>query len=238
MTETLLTAVNRALSDMSTIGTALTGLTGNAQQLDVDACVSAINEVVDELLGLGCYPANIGDGTITLVAGTRSYAAATDFVSMADDLMMDTTTGYRIWKYPGGYWNLRRTQLIPANNLGGAIFWAIDPTSGQFYLNMIPTSAEAGRVYHYLYNKETSYSTALASATFPITDEAVRQMIPAVVECTKRRRKGASSFDTKAYQASLARTARILSRQKRRDQYGPGQSPDTNDSLWMWAGEY
>lgn len=224
MALTLLQYVNDLLTDTSVISTDLTALTAQQQQEDVNGAVAAVNEVIDDLSGLGSFPTITQEGTITLATDTREYAVASGFVKVQEDksgdaFMVDTTNGQVITPYPGGYDMMRRQQLQPANYTGLPYYWAINPTNGKFRFDTSPTSDENALVYTYMYEAETLYLTSAPTATFPITDEALSQMLPAVIEVFSRIRRG--SFDATAYQKNLAKAASKIRQIPKRRSYGP-----------------
>lgn len=224
MALTLLQTVNLLLRKAGVIGDDLAALTSQSIQEDVDAAVAAVNEAVDELSVLGVVPSMATEGTIVLATGDRDYAVASDYVQLADDLFVCETDGTVLYPYnkdvtDKGFAELRRVQLQPDNETGSPNFYTIDPTSGQFYLDKIPTSTENGKTYRYLYQKEINFSTGSPSATFPILDEAIRQLVPAAAQVFQRMRR--NQFDAEDFQRSLARTAKIARRSPPRTHYGP-----------------
>ena len=210
MAHTLLSAVNRAFKRVRLIqgdAGALTTLTDSPRQADIDIMVQAFQEVTQDLLEV-CEMANseIGTGTITLVDSTREYATASDFEGMATNVMVDQTNGYYLHAYPGGYEAMFSEQLQPSNHTGSPHFYAINPTNGNFRLDAIPTSNEAGRVYTYNYRKTIRFSTA--TDTFPFSDQIVEELMPAVKEVWNRESK--EKFDQAIYQRAMARAAKSL----------------------------
>jgi len=231
MARTLLQAVNKVLRRVGEIDTDLTTFTVSANQNEIDTTIQAWNEVIDDLQSLGSWPASVGEGTITLVASTKTYAAAADFDGIADDptgrpVMLDTTNGRYLYEFPGGWDGMRRAQLVPANHTGTPNFWAVNKTDGTIELDNAPTSADAGNVYRYIYNKQLDL--AATTDTFPFLDDVIDTLIPAVVQVFRRDRKGAwergaatAGFNTRLYNSSLSRAAKKLARFPPRRQYGP-----------------
>ena len=223
---TVLQTVNLVLREKSILGTDLSALTSNAQQEDVDAAIAAINETYDELASLCELPAELAEGTITLVTNDRDYTTPSDFKAFANDgapdgprLICETDGSYLSW-YPGGYKRMRLDQLQPDNETGAPQFWVLDDTSAQIYLDKIPTAAVNGKVYRYLYEKHEAFSTSSAASTFAyLTDPAIRMAVPAMAEVVDRKRR--SRFDEKVWQSSIAKAAKVLSRLPKRTSYGP-----------------
>lgn len=223
---TLLDLVNKVLRREGGVSSDLTSFTDSQRQIDIDVALQAVNEVLDDLLSTGAFPQEVAEGSITLSTDTRIYSVASDFVSVAEDssgepFMLDETNGQYLRPYPGGFDQMRRDQPIPANHTGLPIYWTINE-DGKFELDAAATSAENGRVYKYRYDKEIDLTTT--GATFPITDDAVDSLIPAVAEVWRRVRKGRESFSRRAYQKSIARAARKLRRKPPRTRYGAPRS--------------
>lgn len=224
MAYTLLQYVNLVLTRGGIIQTDLTALTSNAQQQDVDNVVSAINEFIDEctfIMGEGLHATVTDEGSITLVTNDRDYAFASDFASLADDVFVDETNNQFLIPYPGGFEKLRHDQLSPDDFTGLPLYYAIDPETGEVYLDALVTSTYNGRVYKYLYNKETNFVTSSSGATFPFNDELMRRGIPAVLMIFHRDRRPEMFSETR-FQKSMAMVAALLPRTKTAGRrYGP-----------------
>lgn len=222
MAETLLTVVNRGLTEIGIVQTALTALTSQDVQQDVDAFIGAVNECLDRLLELGVFPSNVTASTFTLVAGTRTYPSSfpADYTELASELMVDETYGQTLIPKQGGFEAIRAEQLIPANFTGLATTYAIDPTSGKFYLDASPTSAEAGRIYKYYYRESVDMVNSSPSGTFPVGDEQVRMMNAAFMQLFLKRRNP-QRYSEKELNVALALAAGSLSTVPERKSYGP-----------------
>lgn len=229
MAETLLSLVNLALKANGGIQTDLTALTSNSNQQDVDNMISAINEVVDDLSGMGVWPSQYSTGTLTLLVNTRAYAPATDFVELApgppespSGLFIDTTNGMYLTEYPGGYARLRADQSIPANATGLPYHWTIRPTDGKFYLNSIPQAADVlvTRAYSYEYLTATSYVSSTPTASFPFVDEVVQRLVPSVIQVFNRDRRPERYSETQ-YMKALSLATSVVGRVPMRTHYGP-----------------
>ncbi len=229
MAETLLTLTNLVAHAAGLITTDYTALTGNSNQQDVDNIISAINEVVDDLSDLGVYPVQTATGTIALVVGTRAYAVASDFVALvpgpkwaASGLLMDFTTGMWMTEYPGGYEQLRADQNIPSNFTGIPRHWTMQPTTGKFYLNAIPQTADLNpaRTYSYDYRVATSFVSSSPTATFPFADEVTQRLVPSIIQAFSRERHR-DTYEERLYLKALARAAGVVSRLPQRSHYGP-----------------
>src|SRR5512138_2088024 len=104
MAKTLLNAVNdmfKLAGIISGDADALTSLTDSARQTDIDHCVIALNEVIDELYTIGdiSRPNQQAASTVTLVTGTRNYTLATNYVRLHWPLIDHTNSQY-IEEYP------------------------------------------------------------------------------------------------------------------------------------------
>lgn len=222
MAVTVLQYTNLVLTRAGVISSDLSALTSNSQQQDVDNMLSAINEVVDELIFIAGMPtpAAVKTGTITLATNDRSYAVASDFVSLADPIFKDETNEQYLYPYPGGFTKMRADQPDPTSFTGLPLYYAIDPETGEIYLDTLPTSNENGRQYKYLYNEETNFVTSAPSGTFPFTDELMRQAIPAVIQTFNRDRRR-EMYSEKARDKALAMAARLLPQTPAGTRYGP-----------------
>lgn len=219
MAYSLLNAVNLALKRVRLIqGDAgeLTSLSDGARQADIDIMVQAYGEVIRELYDtLDMVPTEVKEGSFTLVADTREYDTAADFEKMACDTMNDETDGHWLDPYPGGYAQMWRDQTEPGNYTGSPLFWCLNPTNGYIRLDTVPSSAEAGRVYKYLYSKTLRFTAA--TDTFPFSDQVLDDLMPAVKEVWNRESK--EKFDPLIYQVSIARAAGTVTQQKPRDHW-------------------
>jgi len=228
---TFLQAVNLTLRRIGMVDADLTTFTDSARQTEVDVVLQAWNEVIDDLQDLGVFATAVAEGSITLVAGTKTYAVASDFDGIAADssgrpIMRDETNGRTIWEYEGGWDRMRRDQLVPGNYSGTPTSWAIDPTTGNFEFNTAPASADAGNIYKYVYSKRINLAST--TDTFPFLDDAIDTVIRAVIEIYNRDRKGGwekgaapQTAGIRQYNRALARAARKIARVPPHDSYGP-----------------
>jgi hypothetical protein len=215
---TALNILNRALRDAGEITSDLTSFTDTSRQAMVDRAIEAMNEVHDELQDLmALLPQADSEGTLTLVTNQREYTVGATFGQMADDVMRDTTTGFRLFPYHGGYEQLILDQPIPGDNKGSPNFWVFNPTNGKFRLDNSPTAGENGRAYTYLFEKDTRLSAV--TDKFVFNDKAMNRAIPAIVQVWKR--KSDRDFDEVAYNKSLARAASIINPMPADNSYGP-----------------
>lgn len=220
MSKTLLDAVNEVFKRVNNIAgdaNALTTLTDSARQHPIDITIQVVNEGIDELYSHShlSLPNEQAQATITLVAAQQSYPLASNLVRLHFPLIDKTNTEF-IWKYPGDYNDL--LLLDPEDDDTGLPWWGvISPVNSQLYMNVIPTSIEAGRVYTYQYEKDLAMS--LATDTVPFNNEVFRAMVPAWAQLYKREMK--NEFDTDLYQQAIGRAAYMLSQTEPRTTYSP-----------------
>lgn len=225
---TLLTGVNDVLKRMGVIkgnSGALTSLTDSQRQVVVDLTVQMWNEVTVDLYTTAQkeVPGGIGSSTITLATGTRAYAMASDVVRLRWPLQ-DTTNGRYISEYPGGYAELLHDQPIPAAFTGLPLAGAIRPTDNYIYLDTVPTSAENGKIYTYLYDKTVTLS--LASDTFPFSNEVYALLISPVAELVKSDRE--KNMNGALYKLRMAQAAALVSEVEPRLQWIPDRQTYEN----------
>ena len=220
MAKTLLDGVNEILKRVNVIAgdvAALTTLTDSSNQHAIDIAVQVINEGIDELYTITNKPKpkEQGESTITLVAGTRDYTLASDLIRMRWP-MIDRTNSTYLFDYPGDYNDM--LQLDPEQNDTGLPIWGtINPKDGTLHVSHAPTSAEAGRVYTYEYDKDVSLSSA--SSAVPFSDACFRSMVPAWVQLYKREMH--NEFDQALYQQAFGRASRLVTEREPRSDWMP-----------------
>lgn len=194
----------------------LATLSDSPRQVYIDKIVQTWNEVVEELYSVSDVPmpSELGEATITLVAGDRDYAL-NEFTTIHWPLVNESNGQY-IYEFRGGYTAMWQSQPIPSDYTGLPRYGCIRETDGQLYFDRIPTSSEAGLVYKYRYDKDVSLS--LAADTFPFKDAVYRALIPVVAGIFRsENRKEAISG---AFASNIGRAARILSNVPVRTHYG------------------
>jgi len=221
MAKTLLDAINSLLKRVGQIagdaGT-LTSLTDSPRQKHIDRGVQMFNEAVITLYDLSNepFPNELGEGSITLVSGTRAYQPPTDKVRLRWPLH-DRTNGRYILEYKGGYEQMMKDQPFPSNHTGLPTHAVIRPTDGYLYLDKIPTANENGYIYTVLYDKSLILENA--TDTFPFADEVVTMLIPAVAEVWQRWTH--KDFERKQFERALAGAARLMSQGQKSDHWTP-----------------
>lgn len=220
MAHTLLDCINEVFKRTNNIqgdAAALTTLTDSARQHPIDITIQVVNEGIDELYSQSHIelPNEQAEATITLVNGTRSYALSSNLTELIFPLIDKTNTQF-IWKFPGTYEDM--LLLDPEQDDTGLPIWGtISPVTGQLFLNVSPTSVEAGRVYTYQYEKDLALS--LATDTVPFNNKVFRAMVPAWVQLYKREMR--NEFDQQLYQMAIGRAARSLTEVGPRQTYSP-----------------
>lgn len=184
----------------------LTTFTDEGRQTDIDVLIQSWNEVIAYLYRFGRdRPQEVDTDSITLSTNTREYSLASDFEGFthADDEEIgptQTTDGYRLYPYPGGFNQMVKDQLQPANYTGRPLYYVINPTNRMLRLDTAPTTAENGEVYTYYYTKRIALSAT--TDTLPFSDTVAEHLYPAVTEWWSRKRK--EKFDAGIFNASIA----------------------------------
>lgn len=219
MAKTLLNGVNEVFKRVGIISGSqgeLTSLTDSARQRYIDIAVQAWNEAVEDLYTTmdQPMPQELQEDTLTLVQDDRDYALAVDLVQLHFPLL-DETNNHYIFEFSGKYLDLVNSQPNPSGYTGLPHFAVIRPTDGQLYMDRIPRSEDAGRVYKYRYDKDVSLSAF--DDTFPFTDATFRAMVPAVAQIWMRDER--NNFDQPYFAASIGRAARTVSLQQPRESW-------------------
>lgn len=220
MAKTLLNGVNEILKRCSVIaGDAgeFTTLTDSARQTPIDICVQVVNEGISELFYATGKPLPLeqGESSFALVAGTRAYTLATDLVRLRWPLIDRTNTQF-MYEYPNGY-NGLLTLDPEQDDTGLAYYAAIRETDAKLFLDRVPTSIEAGRIYYYQYDKDLVLDEAADTVPFP--DAVFRSMVPAWVQLYKREQR--KEFDEPLFRKNLGIAASIMTRKAPRNSYMP-----------------
>lgn len=220
MAKTLLNSVND-LFKLANLAAgdqdALTSLTDSARQHDIDSCILALNQTIDELYSSSelAMPQQQAESTIVLATGTRFYSLATNFNRLHWPLIDKTNQNY-IYQYSGTYDDL--LALDPEQDDTGLPLWGvIRPTDSKLFLNVAPTSAENGNTYTYQYDKDLELSAS--SDTVPFNNVVYRAVIPAAFQAWKRERRG--EFDQGLFKAHIGRASRLLTQVNQRSHYCP-----------------
>lgn len=216
MAKSLLNCVNQVLLRTGMIAgdaATLTTLTDSARQRSVDVAVQVINEGIDELYTTGDVPLpqEQAESSFTLISGTRAYSLASDFIDLRWP-MIDKTNAQFL--YEGDY-NQMIVQDPEQDDTGLPHYAAIRPTDGLLFLDRSPTTAEAGRVYTYQYDKDLVLTDA--ADTVPFNDITFRAMVPVWTQLWQRDMR--QDFDEALYRLNVGRASRTLGGLLSQDNY-------------------
>ena len=213
---TLLDAVNAIGSRAKFLDTGgkLTQLEDSARQLYIDVAIQCWNEAIVELYDAARepMPTELASGVFQLVNGSRVVSLPTALVKLHFPIIQQSD-GYQIFE--ADYLAIQRAQLTPLTFTGRPNYAAIDPTNGSLYLDRTPTSAEAGEVYSYWYDKDVLLSDA--TDTMPFNDTVYQMLIPAVTE--KWKIEFNKEFTDGLWAKQMGLAARHLSRTVRHSHY-------------------
>ena len=189
MAITFLTAVEESLKAAGVLtanSTALTSLSGNTNQHEVDMSIRAWNDVIDDMVDRGCsLPNTTATANLTLVTSQREYSIesggdvnVTDFQTLLFPLL-DETNGDFIVEYKdrgagSPYEQMRIDQPQPAQWTGTPLQAAWNPDSDKLRLDRIPTSSENGLVFKLRYKKQ--FELTSGSDSMPMEDEVTRAL--------------------------------------------------------------
>lgn len=220
MTKTLLNGVNEILKRCGVISGdagSFATLVDSARQRPIDVSVQVINEGISELYYATRLPmpSEQAESNFSLVAATRAYTLATDMVRLRWPLI-DRTNSQFILEFPGGF-NQMLVYDIEQDDTGLPHYAAIRETDGKLYLDAAPTSAEAGRVYYYQYDKDLVLDEA--ADAMPFSDAVFRSMVPAWVQLYKREMR--NEFDQPLFDKNIGIASSLLTRKTPRASYLP-----------------
>jgi hypothetical protein len=214
MAKTLLNAINEVLKRVHLISenSLLTSLTDSGKQGFIDPAIQAWGEAVDQIYSKARIkrPNSAEEDSITLVANKRTYSLASDLVQLSWPLH-EETQGLFINKYPGGYEELRHVLTQPGNYTGQPTSGAISPIDGDLFIDMLPTSTEAGYIYKYTYWRDLTLSRS--SDQFPFSDTVFRAMVPVVTEIWRLMKNNRSNEEIA--KVNYGRAVRALKQQPR-----------------------
>lgn len=219
--KTLLDGVNEVLKRVKIVqgdNGELTTLTDSARQTYIDSCIQIWNEIIDELYMMASKPKpnQTDEKQITLAANKREYLL-NDSLTRLHWPLRDETNGQFIYEYPGGYMEMRSDQAFPDNYTGVPSYGAFNPDNGKLYLDRIPTSSEAGRIYKYTFEKDMELTAA--TDTFPFKNVVFRALVPAAAEKWKYDQHGKG--DPFSYRRAVGVASNYLSQNPKRDTWTP-----------------
>lgn len=210
MAKTLLNGTNEVLRKVGFItgeSGELSSLTDSARQVEIDIVTRNWNTVVSELYSLSGmpHPQEVATSTITLVTGQREYDLPTDLLQIRYPIIYETDQ-HEVLEYPGGYEQMRKDQLNPADYDGRPNYAVISPITGKLRFDYAPTATENGNGYTLYYDKEILL--AVAADEFPFSETVFNHLVNVVAEDWKRDQR--REFDTKHRDKHLAIAAKLL----------------------------
>lgn len=217
----------------STVTSTATGLvatdafTDSRRQHKIDIVIQLWNEAGHEVFRLGAFAQECASATLTLIDGQREYDLPSDFERMAgytygQRVMRGATNGVLLFEYPGhpgGYQQMLADQPTASDYQGDPSFWAISPVQSKIRLSAVPTSAQAGHTYNFMYHKRVSLTSTMATSTLPFSDSVADALVPVVVEGYNRVMK--KEFDAVFFENAINRAVEFLTANERRSRYGP-----------------
>lgn len=230
MAKTLLDGVNEVLKRVQIIKgdtTALTNLTNSALQNYIDIAIQIWNETIDRMYAESKIPMpnELAEDTITLVLDQRDYTINSTMNQLHFPLV-DEVNGTYISEYPGGYLQIVKDQPIPSNHTGQPVAAAIRPTDGKLYIDVDPTSDQAGRVYKYRYDKDLMLENP--TDQFPFKDVVFRALVPAVAEMWKANLQ--KQFDIGIFNRNMGTAIKYLTQTQSRDRWTPLRRVKENET--------
>ena len=233
--KTLLDAVNEILRKKGLIAgdaSLLGSLTDSARQASIDLAIQVVNEGIDEVYSTASIslPNQMASSTLTLITNTRDYVLPTDLVRLRYPLIDRSNTQF-IMEYANGYEGIL---LVDPQQIftGLPHFGAIRQTDGHLFVDRIPTVNENGRVYNFVYDKDTVLTAA--ADTVPFNNAVFRAMVPAWAQMWEREKR-TQAFDAPTFKASIGRAARLLTQKPAREGYNPrmgvGIYPESTDPI-------
>jgi hypothetical protein len=213
---TLLDAVNAVGSRAKFLDTGgkLTQLEDSARQLYIDVAIQCWNEAIVELYDAARepMPTELVEAVFQLVANQRLVSLPAGLVKLHFPLIQQSQ-GYQIFE--ADYLAIQRAQLTTQNFIGRPNYAAIDPVTGDLFLDRTPTIAEAGEIYTMWYDKDVLLSDA--TDTMPFNDTVYKMLIPAVTE--KWKIEFNKEFTDGLWAKQMGLAARHLSRSVRHSHY-------------------
>lgn len=218
MAYTFLDKINDSLKEVGEIQGSdgeLTTFTDVGRQRQIDVMIKAWNDAISQIQDMGAFAGEEGEGTITLADNTREYAYESDFSKITGKFINESDNRI-LTEFPGGYQALRTTLRNPADFRGWPNYYVINPVTKKFMVDLTPTSAEAGIVYKYTYEKYAKL--AVITDTFRWDDRIVDAIQDPAVQRWERKIKG--QFDKDTYYSGLAHVARLMRQAQPTSWYG------------------
>jgi hypothetical protein len=171
----LITAIGRVMENNGIIRgdtdlpTTLTDLQHGAT---IRIARNAIQDELNELVADALIPyEHTGTGSISTVAGTRSYALDATFVRFFGEASLAYDTNNRLYEYPGGEAALQQAFPNYKTQESEPMYWYFDlTTSKKIAFWPVPNAAKT-----YTYDFEKDVSVTAASDTLPFHNEMEAQ---------------------------------------------------------------
>lgn len=179
MSKNLITLVNDVLRNVGFItgeSGELTSLTDAARQVEIDIAKNIINTCITEVYSLANtpFPIEMAVSNISLVEGQREYELPSGLVQIRYPIIFEEDQ-HAVLEYCGGFEEMRKDQLNPANYTGQPQHACINPTTGMLRFDYIPTSEENEDVYKLYYDKEMLLNVAEDTVSF--SDTAANHLV-------------------------------------------------------------
>lgn len=217
MAKTLLNAVNAILKKVGSTVDDVSSLTDSGRKRDINLAVQVWNEATDLVYAATNKPLpnEQAESTITLVAGQRGYATASDMVQIRWPLIDKTNSQY-ITQHPGGY-NQILLDDPEQDDDGLAITAAISPVDGKIYLSREPSASDAGKVYTYQYDKDLELTSASDEVHY--SNAVFRAMVVVAAQMWKAEKNNV--FNQPFFDKALGHAARLLTQNQPKGDYQP-----------------
>lgn len=171
---TFLEAVNRVMrlsgiirGDTDTVST----FNDTAHNATLNLAIVCIQDELGDLISDKMIPYEMGSGTVTLVAGTRTYSLASDFIRFyGNAFFYRSASNFEIYEYPGGRVALQSEIPNYKTASGSPINWYWEPaTTKQVGFYQVPNASDT-----LTYDYEKSVMVSASTDTIPLhnTEEA------------------------------------------------------------------
>jgi len=172
-----LAAVNRVLRSNGIIrgdDDPVTTFTDAQHNASLNLAIITIQDELTDLVSDKLLSYEKAQGTLSLVASTRVYALASDFVRFFDvALFYDAQQNIEIFEYPGGEESLRLEIYEYRTTQGNPNWWYWEhATTKKVAFYQVPNTSCDGRVYAYDYQKDVSVSSSSDTLPFQTESEA------------------------------------------------------------------
>ena len=214
MAITLLEAVNRSLKRARVITGDITSFTDGQYQSGIDNMIQYWQEAVRDVLRYDAeMPVESAVDNIVLVESVREYCLPSDLEQINWPLHNEVD-GRFIYHYRGGFEQMRRDQRQPDNFNGTPFFATVSPETGDLRMDRIPDAQAAGEVFKIHFDRRITLNNE--SCTFPFSDSAAEELIPAIAETFKLDfdQRGSSAI----YQRAIGRSIGLITKRQPRTQ--------------------